>query len=93
MYLIQKNMLGENTEQAEYAFVVVFTDIVEIFLDPGKCLVDKISLHLRHETMTRITWAQLPVFTRGILKYQRNVGTETLRREEHCSYTACRRDV
>jgi len=80
-------VLGENTEQAEYAIVVVFIDIMEILLDPGKCLVDKISLHLRHETMTRITWAQLPVFTRGILKYQRNVSTETLRRQEHCSYT------
>lgn len=40
MYLIQKNILGENPEQAEYN-VVVFTGFLEVFLGRGRCLTDR----------------------------------------------------
>lgn len=68
MYLIQKNLLGKNPEQAEYTIVVVFTGFMEIFLSHGKCLIDKrMVLCLMHGA--RITQAQLHVSARTILRH------------------------
>lgn len=70
MYLIQKNVLGENPEQAEYTVVVVFTGFMEIFLHRGKCFISKrMVLCLMHGTISRTTWDQLQASARAILRH------------------------
>lgn len=92
MYLIQKNVLGENPEQAEYTIVVVFTGFMEIFLSHGRCLIDKrMVLCLMHGA--RITQAQLQVSARTILRHWVSMNGETLRKQEHYSYTVLPEEV
>lgn len=72
IYLIQKNLLGKTPEPAEYTLIVVavFTGFMEKFLGHGKCVTDKrIGWCLMLGTMTELTWAQLQVSARAVLRH------------------------